>query len=662
MKRTNDRRILSRVGFMCLSAFLGGCGGGGDSATTATTSSAPAEVLVGKFLDGPTDGLTYRTSGNDSGATDAKGQFTYVAGETISFFLGGLPLGATSARGVITPSDLVKGGHVNHEEVVNLSRFLQTLDEDGDPGNGITISSQARAAAQIHFPSGPDYSSFFKTDGHGQGFAKDSIASGESVATKGLELFFKDAGIFRYKKSNWIEQDLVAGYLVPKSFATNHLRGTIQKQSESWNLALTPSQSATTSTTMTTATATGSAIDTPGTASLTIRYDTTATAATTTDGTGFQYYDPEKNPLADGTITFPGIDIVTQVTSSTTAATTTQTTASATAATTRNVSVTGTLSVSFTGATVSMVSKVGSSGKNQGQLNIELLENSASNIATFTPDATTTENVSIPSSAITSLVLKATVDLDTGAMSDPKFSIKFANTTWLNSLNLGTAYGAWTRGSDSGNLIFNELYRGLAANQSGKTWELYGIGYTDQEMTAELSGGVDAYTQLSSDRTNLKLLADSKTWLDRNNPVSLEGFIGFQIVLYDDAVRVDKLVMSNGAGGSVDVTATTAQTFANGEQRYFNLASSNMAESTDLKTVLSKDLSEKTTTTSSTTTTTATTTSTTDGTETWGIADPTQGPGMISVVFTRNSSRKSAGYSFQSTLAAKDTLTMKIVQ
>ncbi|MBF0172644.1 MAG: hypothetical protein HQL83_04245 [Magnetococcales bacterium] len=659
MKRKKNGRVLSLVSLLCLSTLANGCGGGGDSGSASTAASPPAEVLVGKFLDGPTDGLNYRTSGNDSGATDAKGQFTYVSGESISFYLGGLPLGSTSARGVITPIDLVSGGYVDHDEVVNLSRFLQTLDEDGNPSNGITISAQARSAAQIHFPSGPDYSRFFKTDGHGQGFARDSQVAGESVATKGLENYFKDAGIFRYKKSNWVEQDSIAGFLVPERFATNHLRGTIQNQTENWSLTLTPTQSSSSNTPGTTTTTTSSAINAPGTAAFTVYYKTTETTTSTTENT-FQYYDPDNHPLVDGTITFPGIGIVTQVTSPTTSTGTTGTTTGTAATTTRNVAVTGTLTVTFKGATVSMVSKIGSSGRNQGQINIELLESSTSNTATFTPDATTTESVTIPASEISSLVLKATVDQDQGTISDSKFSIKFANSTWQNSLNLGTVYGTWSRGSDSGNIIFNELYRSLAAGSTRKTWELYGIGYTDQEMTAELSGSVGAYTQLSNDRTNLKLITDSTIWSDKNNPISLQGYVGFELVVYDDSVRVDKLTVSNASGGYTPVTETNEHEFSNGNKRYFNLASSNMAESTDLKTVLSKDLSERTSGTTSTTTTTDT--SSQDGTETWAIKDVTQGPGMVSVVFTKNSSLKGAGYAFQSTLAAQDYLIMKLAQ
>lgn len=686
-------RILPLMSLLCLSALGGGCTGGGGSSdygpvSGSTVVSPPAAVLVGTFHDGPTRGLVYRTSGNDTGATDASGKFTYVKGETISFYLGNLPLGSTSARDVITPIDLISGGHLNHDEVVNLSRFLQTLDEDGDPSNGISISEQARKAADSHFPKGVDYTGFFKTSGHANGFAKDPLFADESVATQALESFFKDAGIFRYKKSNWVEQSAIAGYLVPKSFAINHLRGTVQQRTDSWNLAVTPTTtsdvtSATTSTQ--TAPSQPSPITAPGSAAFTLYFDTTGTGTTSTTGTtnSFQYYDPTKTPKIDGKITFPGVTVTTKVTttssptptatttSTTTTTATTSTTATTTAATTttttKNVSVTGDVGITFTGANVSMVSKMGTDGKNQGQLNISLLADPSTSTsggtgtATFTPAATNTEKVTIPTSAVSSLVLKATVDLTTGTISDTKFSINLADPTWQGELNLGTVYGTWNREGDSSTLIFNELYRGLAAKATQKTWELYGVGYTSQEMIAELSGNVGSYTQLSTNRTNLKLLADSNTWPPRTDPYSLSGFIGFQIVIYDPSVRLDKLSRSDSAS---DVILDTKDfTFSDGK-RYTSFETLNMVkkDAATLEKILSKEIKEGVTSPSTTTTSSTTAKTSQDGTETWGIADAKAGPGMVSVVFTRNSTLKSAGFTFQSALAANDTIVMKLVK
>ncbi|MBF0421976.1 MAG: hypothetical protein HQL73_03180 [Magnetococcales bacterium] len=678
MKPQSNKRILSVIGLACLLTLTAtGCGGGGSggSSSGAATASTPAPVLVGQFSDGPTTGLTYRTSSNNTGTTDASGQFTYVDGETITFYLGSLPLGSTVAKGVVTPMDIINGGHLNQDEVVNLSRFLQTLDSDGNPDNGITISAQAKTAAAAHFPAGGSYANFFKTNGFGDGFAQDSLGTGESIATKGLEGFFKDAGLFRYKKSNWVESSDIAGYLVPKSFAVNHLRGTVQKQTESWSMTLSTTTSPSMSLLSTTTTSTqNSDISTPGTAALNIYYpSSTSSTASTNSSSSFQYYDPSKSPLMDGTISFPGVTIMTtpSTSSTTTSSTSTSTAASSS---TQPVAVKGTVAVSFAGAAVTMINKTVSNGQNLGQINIELLNSSTStsttassssgtgNTATFTPNTDTTTTVSVPSSGISSLVMKATVNLDTGDISDSSFAIKFASSTWQNDLKLANVFGTWSRGSDSGNMIFNELYRGLMAKSTQKTWELFGVGYTAQEMVAELSGVKGAYTQLGSDQTNLKLITDSNTWSDKNNPISLSGYVGFQIMIYDPAVLVDKLVMSTASEGYINVADTSMHQMAGGGNRYFNLSSSNMTSTKELATILSKDLSEDpaatTTTTSSTTTTTAGKTST----KTWNIADATAGPGMISVVLTKNATTQSAGFTFESALTSNDTLIMKLVK
>ena len=69
------------------------------------------------------------------------GRFTFVPGETVTFSIGGIIIGATKVKPVITPVDLVTGAlDENDPAVTNITRFLITLDEDNNPDNGITIS------------------------------------------------------------------------------------------------------------------------------------------------------------------------------------------------------------------------------------------------------------------------------------------------------------------------------------------------------------------------------------------------------------------------------------------------------------------------------------------------------------------------------------------
>jgi hypothetical protein len=94
-----------------------------------------------------------------SGMTNADGEFDYLAGETITFSIGGIELPSTLAKELLSPLDLVGTTDTNNTAVVNIARLLQSLDVDGDPDNGIEISDVAAEQAQglqLDFSS-PDF-------------------------------------------------------------------------------------------------------------------------------------------------------------------------------------------------------------------------------------------------------------------------------------------------------------------------------------------------------------------------------------------------------------------------------------------------------------------------------------------------------------------------
>ncbi len=111
----------------------------------AEGAGAAAEVVgtaLRVFLDAFTDRRV-------TGTTDADGTFKYEAGGTVTFSVGGVVIGSGSPSGEgaeITPVDIVSGGTEDNQAVVNIARFLQTLDDDGDPTNGIGISKTASDA------------------------------------------------------------------------------------------------------------------------------------------------------------------------------------------------------------------------------------------------------------------------------------------------------------------------------------------------------------------------------------------------------------------------------------------------------------------------------------------------------------------------------------
>ncbi len=98
----------------------------------------------GIFIDSPVQGLEYVTR-TVSGITDKSGRFSYSNGETITFKIGGVVLGSAIAKPVMSPLDLVPGAtSVTNDQVTNICRFLQTMDDDDNPENGILISEAVR--------------------------------------------------------------------------------------------------------------------------------------------------------------------------------------------------------------------------------------------------------------------------------------------------------------------------------------------------------------------------------------------------------------------------------------------------------------------------------------------------------------------------------------
>ena len=166
-----------------LSLVAIGCGGGGgdgdgdfDGADGAST-----QLNSGVFTDSPVAGLQYRTD-TQTGVTDEEGTFHYRDGETIDFHLGDADLGSAPAEPLMTPLHLVSGAEDETDpHVTNMVRFLQTLDADGEPANGIHIPSEMQAfmegrvidfrMSETMFETDPDVEKFMddlmRRDGYG---------------------------------------------------------------------------------------------------------------------------------------------------------------------------------------------------------------------------------------------------------------------------------------------------------------------------------------------------------------------------------------------------------------------------------------------------------------------------------------------------------------
>ena len=133
---------------------LSGCGGGSDGADPPpelppkVTPPLPTDGIMGQFKDANVEGLEYRTSGGRTGVTDSEGMFICEEDGTVTFSIGGVEIGTSDCKLVVTPVDLVPGGSLDSAEVKNIVRFLLVVDEDADRSNGIKISESVRQAAR----------------------------------------------------------------------------------------------------------------------------------------------------------------------------------------------------------------------------------------------------------------------------------------------------------------------------------------------------------------------------------------------------------------------------------------------------------------------------------------------------------------------------------
>ncbi len=132
-----------------MALVLAACGGGSSGAGggAAPQGGAGPTVVTGSntgiLTDAAIQGVSYRTSSGVTGITGANGAYQFNPGDTVVFTLGGLTLGSVTATGIITPIDLAGGDAIRLQ---NLLVLVQSLDADGNPGNGIAIPAAAAAA------------------------------------------------------------------------------------------------------------------------------------------------------------------------------------------------------------------------------------------------------------------------------------------------------------------------------------------------------------------------------------------------------------------------------------------------------------------------------------------------------------------------------------
>jgi len=132
---------ISTVAVTCASGQL-------DPNAPTVLSTTHKPTLVGVVIDSKVINLNYSAVAL-SGATNLSGEFNYQPGDLITFKVGDIALPQVVGQPVIFVSQFGNASDPtkSNNTIFNIAWFLQSLDQDGDVSNGITVSQQAHTAA-----------------------------------------------------------------------------------------------------------------------------------------------------------------------------------------------------------------------------------------------------------------------------------------------------------------------------------------------------------------------------------------------------------------------------------------------------------------------------------------------------------------------------------
>ncbi|MBU1426865.1 MAG: DUF839 domain-containing protein [Gammaproteobacteria bacterium] len=126
---------------------LAGCGGGSGSSTPSSTA------LTGILSDSYVKGVTYSTSGGASGVTGTNGEFTYAAGDTVSFKIGQANLGSVSMAStalsdqngnkLVRPKDIAGVTDEVDQKALAVAQVIQTVAGASTTATNIDVSANA---------------------------------------------------------------------------------------------------------------------------------------------------------------------------------------------------------------------------------------------------------------------------------------------------------------------------------------------------------------------------------------------------------------------------------------------------------------------------------------------------------------------------------------
>jgi len=134
-----------------------------DEANNSSSTFVRGKIEIdntGFLIDSALEGIKY-ISGAYNGYTDKDGLFKYDKGAGITFYIGdestGILLGTSTQkvdpfnkqRRIVTLFDLAGTQDENSTRVINMGKFLQSLDSDNDVSNGITIDDRTKESIAL---------------------------------------------------------------------------------------------------------------------------------------------------------------------------------------------------------------------------------------------------------------------------------------------------------------------------------------------------------------------------------------------------------------------------------------------------------------------------------------------------------------------------------
>jgi RHS Repeat len=221
----------------------------------STAVFQPISGKTGYLVDTAVAGLAYKTA-TKQGVTGLDGSFQYEEGETVRFMLGNTVVGEVTGRQQVTPFDLAGSAEITgtlditraletqhnpFHTVINIAVLLQSMDQDGNPGNGITIrQSLAELFRGVSLDVSQPWQSFQNESALRHVLAQAntrrlfSKAHGSIKPAFALQHLYGALGIDARTSAVTLQQRSEGGALVPVETSQYDANGNLTQREQDW--------------------------------------------------------------------------------------------------------------------------------------------------------------------------------------------------------------------------------------------------------------------------------------------------------------------------------------------------------------------------------------------------------------------------------------------